>query len=207
MLKPKNKNRNSEIRVIPIKECLAKTTKNKPGVSVETHCRIIGYIARELLSRLPEWLRKSLFPRGSELIAAAHDVGKVSPTFQEKIYKDIGKCLGLINPDLDKEIGYHYAVSQATVRQCPKYIPEILGRHHGYTPFGIHMPEAEVYGGQSWQKQRMDLLNFLKKDLNVDWPIIPSALHSDVIAGLTTVADWIGSGPLFDGVDKDGYPT
>lgn len=212
MLKPKNNNlQKPDIQVIPLNECLAKTIRlssgNRPGVSVETHCRIVGFVAQELISRLPAWLREGLFPKGSELIAAAHDVGKVSPAFQEKIYRDIGKVLGLMDPDQDKNIGYHYAVSQATVNQCPKYIPEILGRHHGYNSQGINLPDSEVYGGSDWQKQRMDLLDVLKKDLNVDWPIIPTALHSDVLAGLTTVADWIGSGPLFDEADKSGYPV
>lgn len=195
--------------MIPLNECLAKTIRlssgNRPGVSVETHCRIVGFVARELLSRLPAWLRESLFPKGSELIAAAHDVGKVSPAFQEKIHRDIGKVLGLEDPEQDRRNGFHWAVSQATVDQCPKYIPEILGRHHGKSPSGINSPDAEMYGGTEWQKQRMDLLDVLKKDLNVDWPIIPTALHSDVIAGLTTVADWIGSGHLFDETDKNGY--
>lgn len=212
MLKPKNNNlQKSDIKVIPLNECLAKTIRlssgNRPGVSVETHCRIVGFVARELLARLPAWLMESLFPRGSELIAAAHDVGKVSPAFQEKIHRDIGQVLGLMDPDQDKKIGYHFAVSQATVDQCPKYIPEILGRHHGYNSQCVNLPDSEVYGGPNWQKQRKGLLDILKKDLSVNWPIIPTALHSDVLAGLTTVADWIGSGSLFDEADKSGYPS
>lgn len=212
MLRPKNNNlRKSDVRVIPYKDCLAKTIRlssgNRPGVSVETHCRIVGFVAQELLSRLPVWLRESLFPRGSELIAAAHDVGKVSPAFQEKIHRDIGENLGLMDPDQDKNIGYHFAVSQATVNQCFKYIPEILGRHHGYNSQGINLPDSEVYGGPAWQKERMVLLDILKKDLNVDWPIVANALHSDILAGLTTVADWVGSGHLFDEADKGGYPV
>lgn len=209
MLKPKSKNvQKSDVRVIPLKDCLAKTIRlesgNKPGVSVETHCRIVGYVARELMSRLPAWLRESLFPKGSELIAAAHDVGKVSPTFQEKIHRDIEKKdHGIGNPELDKKIGYHSAVSQATLNFCQKYIPEILGRHHGGNPRSIESSDAEVYGGTDWQKQRMDLLGALKKDLNVDWPVVSTALHSDVLAGLTTVSDWIGSGSLFDEVGRE----
>ena len=209
MLKPKSKNiQKTVIQVIPLKDCLAKTVRlrsgNKPGVSVETHCRIVGFVARELLSRLPAWLKENLFPIGSELIAAAHDVGKVSPTFQEKIHRNIGKVLGIINPDLDKTIGGHSSVSQATVTHCPKYISEILGRHHGSTSQSVS-PDDEICGGSGWQEQRMDLLNALKKDLNVDWPIVSSALHSDVLAGLTTVADWIGSGSLFDEVGKESW--
>ena len=210
MLKPKSKNvQKSQARVIPLKDCLAKTIRsasgNQPGASVETHCRVVGYVARELLGRMPVWLRESFFPRGSELIAAAHDLGKVSPTFQERIHRDIGEILGIINPKLDKAIGYHFTVSQAATSQFPKYIPEILGRHHGYTPQGIHSSDAEVYGGQQWQNQRMDLVNVLKNDLNTDWPLVFSALQSDVLAGLTTVADWIGSGSLFDGVDLESW--
>jgi CRISPR-associated endonuclease/helicase Cas3 len=182
-------------------------SENRPGVSVETHCRIVGYIARELLSRLPEWLKASLFPKGCELIAAAHDVGKISPSFQEKIHHNIGKTLGLMDPNQDKNNGGHSAVSQSTVNKCSRYIPEILGRHHGYNSQGVNLPSSEIYGGPAWQEQRMDLLDTLKKDLNVDWPIVSSALISDVIAGLTTVADWIGSGPLFDTADKSGYPV
>lgn len=195
--------------MIPLNECLAKTIRlssgNRPGVSVETHCRIVGFVARELLSRLPAWLREGLFPKGSELLAAAHDVGKISPAFQEKIHRDIGKVLGLEDPEQDRRNGFHWAVSQATVDQCPKYIPEILGRHHGKSPSGINSPDSEGYGGPGWQKQRMVLLDILKKDLNVDWPIIPTVLHSDVLAGLTTVADWIGSGSLFDEVNQESW--
>ncbi|WP_295103001.1 CRISPR-associated helicase Cas3' [uncultured Candidatus Kuenenia sp.] len=209
MLKPKNKNmQKSQVRVIPLKDCLAKTIRlksgNKPGVSVETHCLIVGHVARALLSRVPVWLRESLFPKGSELIAAAHDVGKVNPKFQEKIHRDIGVVLGITNPE-DKTNGYHFSVSQAAASSCPKYIPEILGKHHGDTPPCINSSDAEVYGGSGWQKQRVDLINILKDNLKVDWPMLSSALHSDVLAGLTTVADWIGSGSLFDEVDQESW--
>jgi CRISPR/Cas system-associated endonuclease Cas3-HD len=33
---------------------------------------------------MPDWLRDEIFPHASELIAAAHDVGKACPTFQKK---------------------------------------------------------------------------------------------------------------------------
>ncbi|MBS3985965.1 MAG: CRISPR-associated helicase Cas3' [Selenomonadales bacterium] len=203
MLKPRNKQPGpSKISVLPLSKCLAKTVRqgldNRPGASVETHCRVVGLVARELLSRLPARLRESLFPLGSELVAAAHDVGKVSPAFQEKIHREIGLVLGFTQPARDKEIGYHFAVSQAATSQCPGYISEIVGRHHGYTPHNTHQPDAEVYGGPAWQKQRIELLDNLRQSLNVDWPIIPTSLHSDILAGLTSVADWIGSGALFD---------
>ena len=212
MIKRKNKNvGRDEIPVRPLKDCLAKTIRSKsgnmPGVSVEIHCRIVGLTARELISRMPVWLKENLFPNGSDLIAAAHDVGKISPTFQEKIHRDIGVTLGLVDPSLDRTIGYHSAVSQATASHCPKFIAEILGRHHGFNPSSINSPDAENYGGLGWQNERMALLDILKKDLNADWPVVSSALQSDALAGLTSVADWIGSGNLFAEPNDDRYST
>ena len=206
MLRPTQK---SALQVIPYNDCLAKTIPleagSKPGVSVKTHCLIVGYVAKELLSRLPVWLRENLFPKGSELIAAAHDVGKISPAFQEKIHRGIGKALGITNPDMDERIGGHSTVSQAAVSACSKYIPGILGRHHGNSPPCVESPDAGIYGGSGWQKERMDLLSALKEGLNVDWPVVSSDLHADVLSGLTTVADWIGSGSLFDEADNDSW--
>ena len=208
MLNPKSKNvQKTHARLVPLQDCLAKTIHSEsgvtPGVCVKTHCLIVGEVARELLNRLPLWLTKSLFSKGSELVAAAHDLGKVSPTFQEKIYRDIGRTLGLINPELDKTIGYHGAVSQATITPGPKFIPEILGRHHGWNPTSIESSDAEVYGGHTWQEERLELLNDLKKHFTTDWPEVSSALNSDVLAGLTTVADWVGSGSSFDDGDSE----
>jgi len=203
MFEPRNKQPGQcAIKALPLSQCLAKTihlgSDCRQGASVQTHCLIVGLVARQLLSRLPTRLRENLFPPGSEFVAAAHDVGKVSPAFQEKIHRDIGITLGLIDPALDKDIGYHFAVSQAAVAHSPGYVPEIVGRHHGYTPHNTQLPDAEIYGGSGWQKQRMELLDRLRESLNADWPIVTTALHSDILAGLTTVADWIGSGSLFD---------
>lgn len=208
MLGPKNQNKISrETTILPLEKCLAKTIHSesgaKPGVSVETHCRVVGYTARELITRLPPWLAKELFPQGSELVAAAHDVGKVCPTFQEKIHLDIGLPLGFVDPNLDSKIGYHFSVSQAAVEHSAKYIPEIMGRHHGYTPGSIGRADDQCYGGCGWQTVRLDLIDRLKREFNTDWPAISSPVQADAISGLTTVADWVGSGPMFDSVSPE----
>ena len=211
MIRPKKlNNHNSQQEIIPLSECLAKTIENEngekePGINVKTHCYIVGLVAQELISRLPKWLRKSLFPAGSELLAAAHDIGKVSPTFQEKIHRAIEGYydnslpgLNSTNPEIEKQWSGHAGVSQAAVIGAGKYIPEILGRHHGKSSNHFYLATDEVFGGEGWQLRREELLTVLKKKLTSDWPVVKDEIHASVLSGLTTVADWIGSGSRFD---------
>ena len=97
MLRSRNQNLLNPFNSIalPLNQCLAKSIKSSqnnilPGRSVHSHCQIVGAVARALMLRMPDWLRTALFPDGSELIAAAHDIGKVSPTFQNKIKGVVG---------------------------------------------------------------------------------------------------------------------
>lgn len=164
-------------------------------------------VARELIRRQPQWLRDSLFSAGSELVAAAHDIGKVSPHFQEKIYSAAGVRLGIGKAELDATLGGHAAISQACLPDnVPKFIPQILGRHHGASPNGGGCPNDAVYGGKEWQQSRMNLLATLKDVFDCDWPTVGDENQANALAGLTCVADWIGSGPLFDGVLPDSQP-
>lgn len=196
-----------------LSKCLAKTYKTAhgnvlPGWIVTEHCQIVGEIARELLQRLPGWLREALFPEGSELIAAAHDIGKISPTFQNKIYTSLSQrdeallfALKEFNPSLEKQWGGHAGVSQAAAEALSvgRYIPQILGQHHGYSPsLSLRQADSEVFGGINWQARRDELLTLLKQSLATDFPPIQDALQARVLAGLTTVADWIGSGWTFE---------
>jgi CRISPR-associated endonuclease/helicase Cas3 len=196
------------IKYLELEKCIAKTVKLadgsvKKGVNVTTHCEIVGYVACELIKRQPEWLRSALYPAGSELVAAAHDLGKISPHFQEKIYGATGETLGVGKADLDTELGGHAAISQACLENAPEFIPQILGRHHGVTPASVEANCSEIYGGEEWQIQRMALLKILKENFNTDFPIIEE-YQANVITGLTCVADWIGSGSLFDTIFPDG---
>ena len=203
--------------LLPLNQCLAKSRKTVdnivlPGRLVLSHCQIVGEVARALMLRMPNSLRTKLFPSGAELIAAAHDIGKVSPTFQKKIYtalsqRDEAMLLSLrVNADAEKLWGGHGGVSQATAdaQNVGKYIPEILGQHHGFSPnLTMYQATSEVFGGQSWQAQRIELLAQLKQVLAVDFPIVKDLLQARVLAGLTTVSDWIGSGSLFEDPDGD----
>ena len=159
---------------IPLSECLAKTIRSESdvillGQNVFTHCYVVGLVARELIFRQPDWLREALFPAGSELIAAVHDVGKISPTFQKKIQQNLNNNketnipgVKEANPRLESQWGGHAGVSQATVDGVGKYIPEIIGRHHGKSPNNSYIATDQVFGGANWQGSREKLIEELK---------------------------------------------
>ena len=204
-----------------LKSCLAKTWKQPDGSvlagrDVFSHCLIVGQVAQALIEQMPDWLRTAYFPEGSALLAACHDDGKVSPTFQHKIYKnltqtpsDIWETLKDHTLDENAQWGGHAGVSQVTLAylKVGKYIAEIAGQHHGWSPnTGAKQANADVFGGQPWLEQRMALIDQLKTTLNQDFPVVQNPLHAKLIAGLTTVADWIGSGSLFDNPTEDWQP-
>lgn len=224
---------NANSNALLLNECLAKTYKavsgeKLAGRQVLSHCQIVGEVALKLIARMPEWLRNDLFPEGSELIAACHDIGKVSPTFQERIYRGTKGYQWNSKPELEKFTdpdmenhpvtgwGGHAGVSQAAAsallrnkaydKNTRKYVPLILGQHHGSSPKLSRSAEADEFGGEAWQQRREELLTELKLLLNCDFPSIKSPEYARVLAGLTSVADWIGSSALFDNPETDWQP-
>jgi CRISPR-associated endonuclease/helicase Cas3 len=199
-------------QALSLTDCLAKTIvdsegKKAAGRTIVNHCHIVGEVARELIARMPTWLQAELFPPGSELIAACHDLGKVSPTFQEKIYRGTQGYQANSKPELkgaepedEKQWGGHAGVSQTAADDLDvgRYIPEILGQHHGYSPNLSQLATDAVFGGKAWQQRREELLNDLKSLLGCEFPKVKSPEQARILAGLTSVADWIGSGSLFD---------
>lgn len=122
------------IKVIDFEACPAKTFltdrgASVPGRTVFNHCQIVGEVAKELIARLPKRIQ-TLFPKGSPMAAAGHDVGKVCPTFYNKLMNACSlEMLPGVNYQLDREWGGHAGVSQATAKSlgAPQYVPEILG--------------------------------------------------------------------------------
>lgn len=193
----------SSVPVIRYQDCPAKSFESEAGKSlgrsVESHCRIVGEVAKELIRRSPV---AELFPDGAAFAAATHDVGKVSPTFYNKIMRACSQ--GMIpgaNPDLEKGWGGHAGVSQLTARYlgAPEYVPEILGQHHGFSPIVAGMRATdEKFGSAGWQAEREGLIKALEESLGESWPQVESVAQSRLLSGLTSVADWIGSGGLFE---------
>ena len=173
MSKPEN-----NPKTLPLNECLAKTYqsltgKKLAGRQVLNHIPIVGVVAKELLKRMPAWLVAELFPKESKLIVAAHDIAKVSPSFQEKLYRGTDGYKGnsqaglkKINTDIEQQWAGHAGVSQiiAQYLKLGQYLLEILGQHHGYLPtISLYDATDQVFGGLVWQQRREQLLIELKK--------------------------------------------
>jgi CRISPR-associated endonuclease/helicase Cas3 len=202
---------------ISYKKCPAKTFIDQDGTkvagrSVLSHCHIVGLVARALIDRYPQNIRQALFPVGSEFGAACHDIGKVSPYFVEKLnqaYTKRDPALGekiIADPSVERQWGGHAGVSQVTAEAVNAGInvPEVLGQHHGYPP-NVSEFEAndEIFGGPDWHYQRVLLIEHIKNLLKSDWPSIENFDTAQLLSGLTSVADWIGSGEYFENPKYD----
>ncbi len=73
------------MRSVAHEHCWAKTTgEGQPGISVEQHGRTAGLIAQALVDLDADSPARRLRITQIPVLAALHDVGKVSPGFQKK---------------------------------------------------------------------------------------------------------------------------
>lgn len=191
--------------------CWAKTLRDGgPGISVRDHCLNVGCVAEALLALLPAHLKK-LLPPGAATLAALHDVGKVSPGFQQKCPAWLGKC-GLAA--IAKKVNWalcetdHGKVTAFALRdyfqaKCGDdrwdRVAHCIGAHHG-TLFGKLFAKGPKDDPTEWAAPaRRTLIEELERVLG-DLPKRPAAIPESFLwylAGLITVADWIGSDERF----------
>lgn len=196
----------------------AKTTKDdQPGISVLEHMFNVGYVAQKIAETTPKLLDRftlSLSQVGA--ITALHDLGKISPGFQRK-------CEAwLISNDLqsidrnwcwDKTTeSSHAKTTHSAVqtilgesnlpRSSTPWLATILGAHHGrlqatptprpYIPNGI----SERNSGIDWDNERKKAVAAILTQFTPDLSNLNLDEHSPALwwlAGLTTIADWVGS--------------
>jgi CRISPR-associated endonuclease/helicase Cas3 len=176
-------------------DCWAKTTEDGlPGISVRDHCLNVGCVA-EALVNTPA--------RGAVTLAALHDVGKVSPGFQRKCERWIlrhnlleracKEAWSVLESD-------HAKISQSTVqgllgKSSLRPWAAAVGAHHG------RIKGERVSVREPWEPERQRLAGELIREFGPlpDQP--PGTSHALLwfVAGLITVADWIGS-------DEEQFP-
>ncbi len=198
----------------------AKTTsQGKPGVSCECHMWVVGLIACHLALQHTRFLKRNgLTEHVVGALAALHDLGKISPGFQRKCF--FWLCQNNFE-EVDQKFrwistmeGDHGKVSQCAIQEfliktgitenTAKFLATVLGAHHGsprMLPIGkrkkpnigeINAPESNI----DWHFARMRCAETLWQQLNPNGNFIELEKDSPAywwIAGLTSVADWIGS--------------
>lgn len=189
-----------------------------PGISVFGHCLNVGWVANALVEQLPHQVR-DLLPgncgHATAVLAALHDVGKITLGFQVK-------CSNWPFPkELDERIrrqaylsvSDHALVSQVFLQERlggtkSELWAAAIGAHHG-RPKGRRAKRPEIEAGFEWaeagRKAAADLLVEIFGSLPCKPPRSDfGAAHSDVwlLAGLVTVADWIGSNEVFFPADR-----
>lgn len=200
----------------------AKTTlEGKPGISVYDHMINVGCVARRIAEISPALLQRFNLPSTIVgALAALHDLGKISPGFQRKCECWLeGNRLtqiarnGCWDTSTEADHGkishsaiQDFLVQQKVPRRVAKYLAAVLGGHHGrikYLPNdrGIRLAQADnTGGGIAWDQARLECARqvweyFKTGDMLENLDDKNPALWW--LAGLTSVADWIGSDERF----------
>jgi CRISPR-associated endonuclease/helicase Cas3 len=202
----KSTNRKSGEGPVPRHEdCWGKTTEaNQPGINVRDHCLNVGCIAEALLERLPELVKSALMTCSAPILAALHDVGKVSPGFQCKCeswligrgFKNRALQEGWAVSEQDHAKISQFAIQQILDRSELRTWAAIIGAHHGKAK-GVRIPYLGEPSHAAWDAERRRLAEEL---IGVFGPLPDQPGDDPALwfqAGLVAVADWLGSNEEF----------
>lgn len=195
---------------VRVESCYAKTRQDgKPGTTVFDHCRYAGMVAYSLLRYLPESVR-GMLPLKAVLCVALHDIGKVSPGFQGKYFKD---SLASFAPEWVQRFEnggtntLHAEVGAAALKDVlgvdeDHPLVQAVAAHHGVVPQSIH-PNTD---GESWQAARVSLIRSLEERFSGTCrELLSCNADAGLLAGLTCVADWLSSDEEFFDPARTSY--
>lgn len=200
----------------------AKTTsEGKPGISVYEHMVNVGCVAR-CIAEISPGIHERFHLQTSAVgaLAALHDLGKISPGFQRKCeiwLEENGLAKIARNGCWDTAMeSDHGKVSHSAIqaflsekgmdRKTVKFVSAVLGAHHGrltppndrgYRPQKLMSDSASQI---DWDRERkvnaqMVWRQFAAADTRIELDDTSPSLWW--LAGLTSVADWIGSDERF----------
>lgn len=141
-------------------------------------------------------------------LAGAHDFGKASPGFQAKVpqlarpLKESG--LRFSKNDQDRHHGF---ITARLLKEIlgSAVLAQISGGHHGVFPISAHLRMGrDTLGGGAWEAARQELIQEFAQTVNFDLERAPRSIRDTTnpsvvpaLAGLISVADWIGSNQDF----------
>lgn len=204
-------------------EFWAKTTPDDlPGISVLQHMMNVGLVAENLTEHYSHLLKRfNINAREAAVLAALHDIGKISQGFQSKCAKwleqpgmrEISTAQGWQNLERD-----HAKVSQFTVQslllqkgmktRSAIYWAVAAGAHHGhlYRPGERGLQVTAGMNNDEWERERQRVAQQLIEVLAGELPkseINRESAHLWWLAGLISVADWIGSDETYFPIDRN----
>lgn len=192
-----------------MKDFWAKTVgDNEPGISVRDHCLNVGCVAEALIDRLPQQVQ-ALLPQGAATLAALHDVGKISPGFQVKCAKWLA-LHGLV--DEASRQGWQGGAERDHAKVSQFYLQQVMepsGMELWAVAAGVH--HGRIFGRRiaaiDFIPEQEPLMNAVREELLEEFCAIFGVLPSHApqkklhdlwcLAGLISVADWIGSNEDF----------
>ncbi|MEO7098537.1 MAG: CRISPR-associated helicase Cas3' [Luteolibacter sp.] len=183
--------------LIRLQHCWAKTdpATGKPALTVRDHCLIVGAVAEQVRHLLSPGCHH-LAPSGAVTLAAAHDIGKLSPGFQLKArpHWDFPDAMGQTFYE-----GNHATVSQAYLGGLHEKKPFdwvlAAGGHHGKYPSATGRVPRIKEGGLAWPCLLRDELLLELETVFGKLPKgdIPKGAFVHWLTGFITFSDWIGS--------------
>lgn len=197
---------------VNLSECLAKTETGKegriPGMTVAQHLMLTGHTAGQLLEMRFKDCPLPFHPDVGRFVTACHDIGKISPNFQNRIYASLGDGV-TAPPYIDtadsafKEEVSHEKVGMSFLRKHGRStgikgdwisLGFIVGAHHGVEKEKINFPlDSQGYGGIPYNDCRVSLFRELLGMFPCDIPERLSDEEKRFLIGLTVVSDWISS--------------